>query len=296
MNDDLDVCVYGHVSEDLITSDDNRPLTQPGGAALYNAATLASLGIRVRVVTKVAIEDQENLLAMLRRLKVDISALPSPTTTKFENIYSEHYTHREQRVISVAAPFLDRDLDDCRAAWIVLLPLSAAEMDIDFINRAAAKATVALDIQGMLRLVEGGGVVLRTRPGLLPGLSGVRMLKANHAEAHSLTGIHDPGKAARAIQSLGPREVIITLGGQGSLIQLDDQAYHIPAFAASEIVDRTGCGDTYFAAYIYRRMRGDTPANAGQFAAVCAALKLARHGPFLGNEHDVTTARDRLHR
>ena len=122
------------------------------------------------------------------------------------------------------------------------------------------------------------------------------MLKANHAEAHSLTGIHDPEKAARAIQALGPREVIITLGDQGSLVHLDDQAYRIPAFATLGIVDRTGCGDTYFAAYLYRRMRGDTPANAGQFASVCAALKLAQRGPFLGSEHDVNSARDRLHR
>ena len=294
MSDFYDVCVYGHISRDLIKTSDDTPVVQPGGAALYAAATLAALGAKVKVVTRVAHADQDDLFATLHRLQVDTTNLPSPVTTTFENIYSDRGSRRAQRVRSVAAPFSNQDLDCAQAKWILLGPLCAMDIGVEFITAAVGKAAVALDIQGLVRLVEGKDVVLRARPGLRSGLSGVHMLKANRYEAHSLTGLHDPEKATRALRALGPREVIVTMGRQGSLISVGDQIHRIPSFTAPSHVDPTGCGDTYFAGYLFRRMCGDGPVEAGRFAALLASLKLAQRGPYLGSEQDIAAARDRL--
>ncbi len=43
-------------------------------------------------------------------------------------------------------------------------------------------------------------------------------------------------------------EVIITLGSEGSLVYVDDTFYEIPAYPPHEVVDATGCGDTYWQA------------------------------------------------
>ena len=49
-----------------------------------------------------------------------------------------------------------------------------------------------------------------------------------------------------------------------------------------------GCGDTFFAAYLLRRHRGDEIPTAGRFAAACATLTLERFGAFAATEPDVT--------
>ena len=67
-------------------------------------------------------------------------------------------------------------------------------------------------------------------------------------------------------------------------------SYAIDA-VAGEIVDSTGCGDTYLAAYLSRRLAFDAPERAGRFAAAAAALSLEREGAFRASEADV---RDRM--
>lgn len=56
--------------------------------------------------------------------------------------------------------------------------------------------------------------------------------------------------------------------------------YEIPAYKPKEIVDATGCGDTYSAGYLYMRLQGASYEDAGKFAAAMCTLKLQHSGPF----------------
>ena len=47
-----------------------------------------------------------------------------------------------------------------------------------------------------------------------------------------------------------------------------------------EVVDATGCGDTYSAGYLYCRAKGMDYAESGRFAAAMCTLKLEHTGPF----------------
>lgn len=76
------------------------------------------------------------------------------------------------------------------------------------------------------------------------------------------------------------KDKIITLGSNGSLIFADDEFHKIPAYRPGEMVDATGCGDTYSAGYLYRRLQGMSPAESGRFAAAMCTLKLEHNGPF----------------
>ena len=55
----------------------------------------------------------------------------------------------------------------------------------------------------------------------------------------------------------------------------------------TEIVDATGCGDTYMAGYLYMRNKGASYKEAGCFAAAMCTIKLEASGPFGGTEKDV---------
>ena len=54
-----------------------------------------------------------------------------------------------------------------------------------------------------------------------------------------------------------------------------------------QIVDATGCGDTYMVGYLYMRNRGTSCEEAGCFAAAMCTIKLQSHGPFCGTEEEI---------
>lgn len=83
--------------------------------------------------------------------------------------------------------------------------------------------------------------------------------------------------------------MIITLGSKGSVIYGNNVFCQIPAFAPKQLRDATGCGDTYMAGYLYKRSKGASVREAGEFAAAMATLKLQVSGPFTGTAADVET-------
>ncbi len=102
----------------------------------------------------------------------------------------------------------------------------------------------------------------------------VDILIASETFAEPLVGRDtDPRRALKALKSLGPRQVVITLGRRGS-VGLDEEGvfYEQPAFPV-DAVDTTGAGDVYHGAYIYSLLNGSSMAECMRFAAAAAALK-----------------------
>ena len=70
----------------------------------------------------------------------------------------------------------------------------------------------------------------------------------------------------------------------GSLIFDGKDFYRIPAYKPKEVVDATGCGDTYTIGYLYQRVSGAGIEEAGLFAAAMSTLKhLFRSGHTLND-------------
>ena len=74
------------------------------------------------------------------------------------------------------------------------------------------------------------------------------------------------------------KTVVVTLGAKGSLIGRGEQRIAIPAYPV-EVVDTTGAGDVYHAAFVYAHcLRGWGLEQAGHFASAAAALKCTHTG------------------
>jgi len=84
---------------------------------------------------------------------------------------------------------------------------------------------------------------------LPPELSSARALLVNEREAGLLTGASDPETAATALARVAPL-VIVTLGAQGALAAGADGVVRVPGVAV-EVVDTTGAGDLFAAAYVW---------------------------------------------
>ena len=281
-----DICCIGHITLDKIITP-RLETYMPGGTAYYFAHALAGLDhSRFKLLTSVG-ESELNAVEEIRALGINVDVIPSRKSVFFENKYGENLNDRTQRVLAKADPFTVENLNLAEARIFHLGTLLADDFSLDAIKLLSKKGIVSVDAQGYLREVRGEKVYAIDWTDKFEALKYIDILKANEKEMETLTGCSDPYKAAVQLAEWGCREVLLTLGDRGSLIYAGNTFYEIPAFALSEVVDATGCGDTYMAGYLYCRSRGAGYREAGEFAAAMCTLKLKHTGPFCGSEADV---------
>lgn len=281
----LDICTIGHISLDKVVTPQSTKY-MPGGTSFYFSKALAHSAIKYGLVTALAPEEHQ-IVDDLRAEGVAVYSLPSSHTVYFENIYSDDQDHRDQHVLAKADPFSPDQMPKIRAKVFHLGPLLDDDIPVNLLKSLAKKGLVSLDIQGYLRHVVNRDVVYRDWADKKDMLPNVGILKANQFEMEVLTGQTDAHEGARYLADLGVREVIITLGSKGSLIFTDGTFYHIPAFQPKAVVDATGCGDTYMAGYLSKRVKGAQVEEAGEFGAAMATMKIGSFGPFSGSPASV---------
>ncbi|HEX6995036.1 MAG TPA: carbohydrate kinase family protein [Gammaproteobacteria bacterium] len=74
------------------------------------------------------------------------------------------------------------------------------------------------------------------------------------------------------------KALIVTRGGEGSLIFTKDRQYEIPAAKPNAIEDPTGCGDAYRAGLLYGLLNGLDWETTGRIASLMGAIKIEKHG------------------
>ena len=259
----------------------------PGGTPFYFPNAISRLPHEgFQLVTAVG-ESELGAVEKIRGLGVDVKTLPSRKSVYFENIYGENQNERRQRVLAKADPFTVEGLKDVDAKIYHLGSLLADDFSLDVIKYLSTKGILSVDVQGYLREVQGEQVVAVDWPEKIEALKYIDILKANEKEMEVLTGCTDPREAALKLAGWGVKEVLLTLGSEGSVIYAEGRFHDIPAYPPEQIVDATGCGDTYMTGYLYMRNRGASYYEAGCFAAAMCSIKLAGSGPFNGNEEDV---------
>jgi adenosine kinase len=79
--------------------------------------------------------------------------------------------------------------------------------------------------------------------------------------------------------------LIVTLGGDGSMIYTEGREIAIPTPKPAAIVDPTGCGDAYRAGLMYGIQRGWAWETTGRLASLMGSIKIASRG---GQNHVLT--------
>lgn len=280
-----ELCCIGHITLDKVVNPSST-VHMPGGTAYYFSHAIRNMAIDYRLVTAVA-PGELRFVNDLQHLGIPVSPVPTAKTVCFENIYGDDPDHRTQRVSQQADPFTVNGFPDIDAHVFHLGPLLAGDIPGNLIRHLNGKGKIALDIQGYLREVRDEQVFAVDWPEKHDLLPLVDFLKVNESELEVLSGESDIRRGAVRLQEMGVTEVVITLGGGGSLIYHDSLFYTIPAYRPPVAVDATGCGDTYMAGYLYKRIQGEGIESAGNFASAMAGLKIGVSGPFTGTETDV---------
>ena len=282
-----DICCIGHITKDKIVTP-HRVVYMAGGTSFYFAYAINQLPNDVSFSLVTSMDPTETEPAeKMRQAGIDVTLNASRNTVFFENIYGENQNERKQRVLAKADPFTIEQLEHVDAKVYHLGSLLSDDFSNEVVEYLAKKGKVSIDVQGYLREVRDEKVYPIDWKDKLKVLKNTYYLKVNEIEMETITGLKDAHEAAKLLHSWGVTEVIITLGSEGSLIYVDDTFYEIPAYAPHEVVDATGCGDTYSAGYLYQRTLGATPTEAGKYAAAMCTIKLEHNGPFNRSIDDI---------
>ncbi|HBA42212.1 MAG TPA: hypothetical protein DCZ07_04485 [Alphaproteobacteria bacterium] len=292
------ILLIGHVTRDIIRVPGRRDREQPGGSVYYAGMALCGLGHQVTILTRIASRDEALLLADLRRAGARVENLPSARTACFVNAQGPGgIDDRVQEMRAEADPFgaaLLQAVQGLSCDAVYFGSLLAGDLDAALILRIAEcfpRAIKLFDAQGPLRVRHDTHVMPCVWPDGRQVLSVCDIVKADQEESLRLTGARTAAAAAARLADLGVAQVLITRGGQGALLRSGGRSRRLAAWrprsGVCAIVDTTGCGDTFLAAYLHAVLSGRPPQAAAQFAAIAATMKLTRFGPLCCGENDI---------
>ena len=281
-----DICCIGHITLDKIITP-KETIYMPGGTSYYFSHGISHLNDwkNYKLVTSLAPSEYSSVDELTGK-GLNVEIIPSKKTVYFENSYGINQNNRTQRVLAKADPFTVEKIQHIEAKIFHLGSLLSDDFSLDVIKYLSKKGILSVDAQGYLREVRGENVYPIDWCEKKEALKYVHILKVNEHEAKVLTGLDDYQAAARQLAEWGVKEVLLTLGSEGSIIYAENSFYYIPAYPPKEVVDATGCGDTYMLGYLYMRNKGVSYEEAGCFAAALSTVKLEKSGPFSGTEED----------
>jgi 2-dehydro-3-deoxygluconokinase len=118
-------------------------------------------------------------------------------------------------------------------------------------------------------------------PALTAAVCGADVVFAGLEEAAIVTGVSDPLEAALALEMLGPRQVLIKLGGDGCLARIDGASYEVPAPQVT-VLDTVGAGDAFAAGYLAELIGAAEPARRLATAVAAGAWAVTVSGDWEG--------------
>lgn len=261
------VAVIGNLSLDVVAGAAPRP----GGAVYYAARALSRMGAEGRIVARCGAATLDDLRPQLESFGVPVTLRAGEHTTAFTFYYEGD--HRVMHVDEIGDPWTAEDITGWVAAaigeteWVQV----GALLRTDF----AASTLAALAGSGRRLLVDAQGLVRLARVGPLemdadvdPAIFGsLAVLKLNEDEARILARGVEP----EHLRVLGVPEIVLTFGSAGALLVTDSHAERIARIPVEGVVDPTGAGDSFSAAYASARALGATPVEAARAANTLAA-------------------------
>lgn len=273
----MTLVVIGPVTQDLVIIENNES-SKIGGATYFQSFVFESYYPDYLAIVNCANRDLVSDFPDLDKVKV----IAKENTHFFINDYPDSNNRDVRMQLSNFAdiPVLKSDLESMLPEDIdafVLNPLNRYDFPVETVEYLKSfDVPIFISIQGFLRVPdikvnENYTIKLEDFDGLYDILSGLSSIFLDEREAN-IVGV-----------DFDVDEMVITNGSQGSRI-VGEGEIKIDAVECDNVVDTTGCGDTYMAAYISQKLLHKSSKNAGQFASGVASDKIKNFGPYCGNE------------
>ncbi|AEG32860.1 PfkB domain protein [Thermus thermophilus SG0.5JP17-16] len=254
-----------------------RALMKPGGAGGTLAAQLASLGHRVFLAGRVGKDPFAELaLSRVREAGVDLRYL------------QEDLEHTTSSVLILVVPGGERAMVSAEGASRYLDPALFKPRFLDQVDAVVLSAyalvggpsrSYAAEVLEAARRRElpvfadlGAGAVRAAGKELLKHLRGVSWLLMNERELKTLTGASSISQGVARLRQEGFQRLAVKVGAMGSIVVTPEGEELLEPFPIEDIVDSTGAGDAYTAAFAHAILEGKSPVEAGRLANLAGAL------------------------
>ncbi|MFC2174365.1 PfkB family carbohydrate kinase [archaeon] len=261
----VDLVVVGLVAFDDVSTPAGSVEKAMGGAGCYSSVA-ASLFCKAGLVGVAGADFPAEYTRVLENKGVDLTGLQRVEEKTFHwkgkyegdmNTAQTIFTH-----LNSLTKFQAVIPEEYKKSGYLLLTNLDPEMQIELMKQT--NAVVAMDTMNYW--------IDSKKEKLLEAIAASDILFINDAEALQLTGAQGLKDAGAELLNMGPKQVIIKRGANGAMLFEGGDIFSCPAYPLEQVVDPTGCGDSFAGGVMGCLAAGKTMREAIAYGSAVASF------------------------
>jgi len=244
----MSILIVGTVAFDAIETPFGKTDKIVGGAATYISLAASFFSNKLRLVSVVGDDFPKESIQMLKDHKVDTEGLQIKEgektffwSGKYHNDMNSRDTVDTQlNVLEAFDPILPESFKDSEFLMLGNLVPSVQQKVLD--QMIKRPKLIVLDTMNFW--------MDNCMSDLKSALKNVDVLTINDEEARQLSEEYSLVKAAKIIQKMGPKYLVIKKGEHGALLFGEEKMFFAPALPLENVFDPTGAGDSFAGGFI----------------------------------------------
>lgn len=283
--------VIGDAAVDLIP-EGNKYLKLPGGTGANISVALSKLGVKSALITKLGSDPLGTFLTdKLKNEKVDTQHISLSAHYRTGLIIVSVNSSGEREFTYMVKPSADSQLENsdipafqrsdwlCVSAFMFAQPVSRKATFFGMQQAKSAGSLVCVDANIRADMWDDKSLVL---PTTVKALKMADIAKMSEEELLFLTDTDAIAEGLIEVKRWPARIKIITRAEKGAVLIAGQSEYHIAGYNVP-VVDMTGAGDAFIAAFISKVMPLDSWSDdhlieAVKFSNACGALVVGKKG------------------
>ena len=270
----MSLLVVGTVALDSVKTPFGNVDNALGGSATY-FSTSASYFTDVRLVAVIGEDFPKEHINFLKSKNIDIRGLEVQKGETFrwqgEYGYDLNEANTLATHLNVLATFNPKIIDDYKDSDVVFLANIDPDIQLEVLRQVKRPGLVACDTMNYW-IASKIDALKRT-------LREVDLLTINESEIRQLAGESSLVKAAKAVQAMGPKTIVVKQGSYGAIMFHGHSVFSAPAYPLESVFDPTGAGDTFaggFMGYLANTMNfsEESMRQAVIFGSVMASMNV----------------------
>jgi sugar/nucleoside kinase (ribokinase family) len=243
----MSLLVVGSLALDTIETPFGKADRALGGSATYISVAASYFIQPVRLVGVVGGDFPKEDIEFLKDKEIDIEGLQIKEDEKtffWHGKYNFDLNSRESITtdLNVFADFDPVIPDQFKKSTFLCLGNINPELQLKVLQQVEKPRLVVADTMNFW--IEG------KHEALMEVMKKINVFIINDSEAREIAREANLIKAAKKIQEMGPKTLIIKKGEHGALLFYEDDLFAAPAYPLESIYDPTGAGDTFAGGFI----------------------------------------------
>jgi len=251
----------------------------PGGKGANQAYALGKLGVNASMIGAVGNDTfGQQMLDNLQSVQVDTSGVKISDTCETGKAFIEIEDSGQNSISVIAGANYDLNAAGIAEHRDMFHAADAVVMQLEIPMPVVVAAAKMAKTCGCMVIIDPAPACQAFPEELFPLID---IAKPNETELSVLTGMPTKSeeqvvKAARTLTRKGVGVVLVTLGGQGTMLVTENHVEKFPAYKV-KAVDTTAAGDCFLAAFI-SRFDGSNYSEAIDFGTRASAIAVTRRG------------------